>query len=461
VDVRISHPSLHVYASPLPLYTRESLVEDIKSQIDLSLSDCQRRDETDGTRSTINEEETSLEAFLDALVTLLGSIVLCPGFHEINTDHEALPPDVADERMTFLEFDQSLFEVNPHARTILEDTLFQLIEYFQCRLAGDGISPEGRCVRSMFEAICNFCFCDGGSEGKTIRNPLCHGSDVWFHSVVFHAEHLPRASGTGLHFVCDEEDPIFCADIPEASHEFGRGDEVASFPLNGFDEDGGDFFRGEFPLKVSLEVFLEDLKSPSSIGVGVGEAMDIEELSAESLPLYGFAGGEGEGCPCSSMKCPLEADEFVSPGRMARELDRTLDRFGSGIAEKNFLRRFSGSELCKALTETTVGDIVKIRSGEVEEFIHLVVNCSANCRMCVAQIIHRDPRRKVDVAIAVNVPHKTSPPVTCEKWVDLCEGWEDIFFLTFEFCECFGSGRRSDDAGDESAFLRFYCVRCR
>ena len=109
-------------------------------------------------------------------------------------------------------------------------------------------------MRPWRPALKEFFARDETGEGETRRDPLGHHQDVWLHVLVLHGEHLPSATESGLHFVCNQQDPEFAREFAQAGEEARGWNDVAPFAKHRLHDDGGDIFcvdqrvQREFPL---------------------------------------------------------------------------------------------------------------------------------------------------------------------------------------------------------------------
>ena len=74
------------------------------------------------------------------------------------------------------------------------------------------------------------------------------------------------AAGPTLHFVYHEQNAVTITDAAELLHENVRGDDIAAFPLDGLDENGGDFFGWKIGFE---ELIFDEAGTAQGKGFGV------------------------------------------------------------------------------------------------------------------------------------------------------------------------------------------------
>src|SRR5438093_9962386 len=65
----------------------------------------------------------------------------------------------------------------------------------------------------------------------TAAQGLCERDDVWLQIPVLEAKHFASAAKSGLHFIGDQQCPVFTAKLLRADKEIGVG-RFAAFPLD-------------------------------------------------------------------------------------------------------------------------------------------------------------------------------------------------------------------------------------
>src|SRR5262249_13185589 len=203
------------------------------------------------------------------------------------------------------------------------------------------------------------------------------------------------------------------ADALELKQELPRRRDVAAFTLNWFHNDSRYFLRihnflEEFALQHGSAFRAARLRSEpirAPIGVGIWDVEHSSEQRAESLALNCFRRRERERTEGSSVETPVEGDELLAPGVVAREFDGCLNGLRAGVAEIDALRLFARRDSAELLRQLDQVWIIEIRSGNVNQLRGLFLDGRNNFRMAVARRDHCDARSEIEEYVAVHVLH--------------------------------------------------------
>src|SRR5260370_42202864 len=102
-------------------------------------------------------------------------------------------------------------------------------------------------------------------------------------------EWLAGARKAGLHFVGDEENAVFAADILEQLEVLARRNDEATFPENGLEDYGGDGFWSRGTLESIFQVMREGFRRGAFFAPGrIGER-NLGDIAGKGLEA-GFVG---------------------------------------------------------------------------------------------------------------------------------------------------------------------------
>ena len=86
------------------------------------------------------------------------------------------------------------------------------------------------------------------------------------------------AAETGLHFVGDEEDTVFAANVLQQLEVIMRRNNKAAFAENGFGDDRGDGFGSDGTLEGVFEMvgkIFDRCSGSVAVGISVGDAINV------------------------------------------------------------------------------------------------------------------------------------------------------------------------------------------
>ncbi len=94
---------------------------------------------------------------------------------------------------------------------------------------------------------------DDSRQRETPSDRLRDDHQIRLDVEVLHREHPPRSTESGLHFVGDQDDPVFVADPTEAFDELGGSGKEPALTLLRLEDDGRDVIRRDVRLEQPLE----------------------------------------------------------------------------------------------------------------------------------------------------------------------------------------------------------------
>jgi hypothetical protein len=159
---------------------------------------------------------------------------------------------------------------------------------------------------------------------------------IRFQAEVFAREHFAGPAHPALDLIRHQQDPVFVRQSPQLVEKFSRRHHITAFPLYRLHENRGYVFRwhsgaeqfGFNRLHALYGAGIGRLPIGATITIGVRHVVRARHHRKESLLLYAFTRGQRQRSHGSSMKRAHERNELASPGVVAGQFDRRLDRFG-------------------------------------------------------------------------------------------------------------------------------------
>ena len=222
--------------------------------------------------------------------------------------------------------------------------------------------------------------------------------------MVVHGEHLAGAGKAGLHLVGDKQNAVLVADLAKCCHKIARRLVEAALALHRLDDDGGDSGR----IDIGLEQLVERGKR-----IRHGHAVqrdrerrmeDIGRHGAEADLVGHDLAGQGHAHEGAAMEAAGKGDDRLAAGGVAGDFDRVLDGLCAGGDEDRLLVELAGQHAVQPLGEAHIALIGHDLVAGMGEAVELRLDRLDHLRMAVAGVDHRDARREVDVAAALDVP---------------------------------------------------------
>ncbi len=218
-------------------------------------------------------------------------------------------------------------------------------------------------------------------------------------------EHLPGAGESGLHLVGDQHDVVAAAPVGQRGEEAGRRDDEPALALDRLDHQ-----RGEV---LDPHLLLDDVEClPGRLGavatavaerVGHRRAVDLRGERAESALVGHVLRGQGHRQVGAAVVGVVERHHRLLPGERPGDLDRVLDRFGTGVEQHRPLLVAAGRHLVEPLGDAHVALVRRDHEAGVGERLHLGGHGLRDPRSTVADGGDRDPRAEVDQGVTVHV----------------------------------------------------------
>src|ERR1700688_1904309 len=143
-------------------------------------------------------------------------------------------------------------------------------------------------------------------------------------------EHLAAAPDARLNLIEDQEDAVAVAELAQARQKSIGGDEIATLPLDGLDENGGHFVRRyvvheqDFLDITQHRAPLIAAREQGPVTVGVRYMRDSRHGRKEALLLRVLARRERQRPHRSAVKAAEKTDKPAAAGHVTRQLERRL-----------------------------------------------------------------------------------------------------------------------------------------
>src|SRR5258708_39269040 len=232
----------------------------------------------------------------------------------------------------------------------------------------------------------------GPRTHRTDRKPaaerLGQRHDVGLDARVLIREEAPRAPHSRLYFVKNQWRLVAIAPVAQSLQVIRARHDDAALALDWFDHDADGFVA---PRAIERREIVERHESEA-------RHQWLKPLMVSLLA------GRAHGGERTSMERPQRRQNLVAAtarvaAPSARELDRRLVRFRTGIAEKNF----AAVEAIREALGQPRGRLGVKDVGHVGELFGLLFDRAHDARIPVAETRDREPAEKIEVAIAVRI----------------------------------------------------------
>ena len=224
---------------------------------------------------------------------------------------------------------------------------------------------------------------------------------------------LAGAPHARLHFVVDEQDAVFVAQLPQGREEAIGRDDIAAFPLDGFHDDARDLIgRHQFIQHLLFDIahhgfaviFAGFGNQHRAVGIGVRHVNYTGHPRVIIGAIAGLAGRERQRAHRAPVKGAQEGDEKLAFGIVLGHFERGLDAFRTGIGQENHAWLFKRSNIVEALGQA-YPEFMVIVSRDVKKLLGLLLNCLDHFGMAVAGGVDGNAGNQIHIAVAVHVPH--------------------------------------------------------
>src|SRR5467141_1516973 len=178
--------------------------------------------------------------------------------------------------------------------------------------AGKRVTAEGAAKRTHAGGVHDFGAAGDRGDGHATAERLGHSDQIGLDAEMFGGEPFAGAGEAGLHFIGDEENAVFAADILEELEIIARRNDEAAFAKNGFGDDGSDGFRSDGTLEGIFEIMRKSFGRSAffaAIGIGERNAVDVAGERLEAGFIRMRLAGERHGEKRAAVESVLETDD--------------------------------------------------------------------------------------------------------------------------------------------------------
>ena len=309
---------------------------------------------------------------------------------KLHGGEEALAADLVNERVPGPEGVETVLQDGFHPLDIAEDVVLQQVAGAGGGGGGgEGVAAEGAAVVAVSQRHGRF-LGEEGADGDAEAQALGEDHHIRLGAVFLVAEQAAQPPHPRLHFVQDEQDVVAVAPVTEADEVVVVGDVDAAFALDGFHHHGDGVVGGGVHHGFHI------------VEVHIGEAFGD---GFKKLVVVGLAGG-GNGVHRAPVEGVEGGDDFVGAvfvqlAVAPRHLERPLHRLGAAVAKENPVHT---GVFNQHLGDVQLGEGVELVGG-LDEGGSLPGDGVHHHRRAVSQVVHRPAGHKVNVLLAVGIPH--------------------------------------------------------
>ncbi len=246
-------------------------------------------------------------------------------------------------------------------------------------------------------------------NGETGAHPFGHHHDVRLHPKVLKGEKLARASKARLHLVEDKQHAVLITNLAQAGQEGCRWHHVSPLTQHRLNDDRCRLNRGSLSLEQKADLLqrpLARLLRLPAISIPV-RVRSYENATRQGLiidAVHGFAGGHGHRLRSTTVEGALKDDDVGSPCVMTCQFHRCLHCLGAGVGEEETIQ-VGGDNLTQRLCQPEKRLVVIDIHLGMDEPSCLFLNRLNHLGVTVASIGDADARGKIQVTVAIGVPH--------------------------------------------------------
>ena len=312
------------------------------------------------------------------MTQIVGDFFGFSAFHQLDADHEAGAPYIADGLIFFLQLLELFGEICAHfLRTLDELLLLYDVESRDGCRKGDGKVSKGEGITGRFGrleigALHHTC------ERKASRNCLAEGEQVGIHTVKLTRKHGSEPAEARLYFIENEQYAFLIAYFANSLEITLRRRDHAARSLHGFEHDGDNRF--ETPLYHRLHVlgtgyaaFRIFHSHGTAVAIGVWNANHILHVPGKELAQGMIGPARCYGCECSARVVFERREEHHAFGIVGNgELHGRFICHRSVQAEADFLE-IPGCQFAQFLQKEQLGNGLKACS-HMGDFLNLFCN---------------------------------------------------------------------------------------
>src|SRR6266478_896676 len=249
--------------------------------------------------------------------------------------------------------------------------------------AGSGMAAEGSAESAYAGGVHDFGAAGDGGDRHASAEGFRHGDQIRLDAEMFGGEPFAGPSEPGLHFVGDEENAVFAADILQELEIIARGNDEAAFAENGLGDDGGDGFRSDDTLEGVFEMMGERFRGSAlfaAIGISERNAVDVAGEGLEAGFIRMRFTGERHGEKSAAVKGVFKTDDGGTLGVGAGDFDGVFDGFGARVEEDGFFREIAGSQRVQLFGDGDVAFVGSDGKAEMQVLLELLADSGENAR---------------------------------------------------------------------------------
>lgn len=337
----------------------------------------------------------------------LGIGLFCRGLHELDGDHRAATPDLADLRELSLNFLQPLAHCVADFVGALQHSLtVDGVKDGQGGSTGQWVSSVGSSDSTGRRGVHDLGPSGNSGQRQTAGYALGSDGDVRDNRFVFTCEHLSGAGEAGLDLVSDEDDVVVLTPAHERFEKTCCGHNEAALTLNRLDDDARQIF--------CAHLFFNDVDGTQGgtcavesvpERVGARAAVDLRCERPEAALIGVTFGGHGHGEVGAAMVGMVEHDDRASTGMCTSNLDRILDRLSTSVEQRGALVVVARRATVECLSNTHIPVVRSHHETRMRERVDLLFNSFHDRRSRATDRRHGNARTEVDQGVPIQVYH--------------------------------------------------------
>ena len=231
------------------------------------------------------------------------------------------------------------------------------------------------------------------------------------------------------------------AELTQVREPSVRWKDVAALAEPRLHDDRRDLGRRDEALEHHLVQVVE---------VAVERVVHAREHRPEVRAVLRFRCRQRDASHRASVERLEHADQVLTAGGEARELDRRLNRLGARVRQERSSRAAAERRhLIQPFTYLRIGREEEVARRVMEQLGRLTVDGVNHRRVAVSGRRHRDPRVQIQEDVAVDVLHDGAGPPLRNGRVCPREGRGRDLAVPLDPCECFRSGDLGDQLGSD------------
>src|SRR5690348_1236636 len=331
--------------------------------------------------------------------------------HQLHGLHRSQPSDVPDRRPAFLPRSRPLREPFADALRAPEKILgFENVQHRIRRRAGHRIAAKGPAQPPHSRRVHDLGAPRYCGERQPAPKRFRGGENVRNYAVSLAGKHRARPAKSGLHFIRDENNFMFPADILNRGEKLSWRRHESAFAQHRLRDHGGYVLRVHHALESVFQMMrainaarrvLHRIRA--AVAVCIGNPINVgNERPKTGLVWMRFA-RQRHRQQSPAVKRILEADHS-RPARVgARDFHCIFNRLRAAVHEERLLREIPGNNLIHPLRQPHISLVGRDAEAHVHERIELFAQCGDHALRPVAGVLAADSAGKINQAVAVHV----------------------------------------------------------